>query len=67
VRSDFSAARFHLDRAYLYLGGTDEMSQQARLAINLLIEAVSTCEFAAATSSILALREQRKSSPHGTG
>lgn len=40
--SDFSAARMHLERAYVCLNGTDETSRNAREAIDLLIEAIAT-------------------------
>lgn len=45
MTSDFSAARVHLDRAYHYLRGDDEMSRRGREALDLLIEAVAVEEF----------------------
>lgn len=43
MKSDFSAAKLHLDRAYHYLRGNDDTSQKACEA--LLIEAVAAEEF----------------------
>ncbi|MCA0045948.1 hypothetical protein LB577_03095 [Mesorhizobium sp. B283B1A] len=45
MKSDFSAARVHLDRAYHYLGGDDPMSQTGREALDAIIEAVAFEEF----------------------
>lgn len=42
--SDFAAARFHLERAFDKLNGQDEISVNAREALDLLIEAVATVE-----------------------
>ena len=43
--SNFAAARLFLERAAEMLQGDDETSQQAREALDLLIEAVVTKEF----------------------
>lgn len=43
--SDFTGARAHLERALECLHGTDETSENARQAIDLLIEAVAAKEF----------------------
>ncbi|MGB3500578.1 MAG: hypothetical protein WBA44_03070 [Mesorhizobium sp.] len=42
--SDYPAARLHLERAFDYLYGQDEISKNAREALDLLIEAVATAE-----------------------
>ncbi|RUT80584.1 hypothetical protein [Mesorhizobium sp. M7A.T.Ca.TU.009.02.1.1] len=44
LTSDFSAARIHLERAYHYLQGNDEMSRAACEALDLLIEAVTEAQ-----------------------
>lgn len=43
--SNFSAARAHLERALDHLCGLDETSKEARIAIDLLIEAVALEEY----------------------
>ena len=45
MKSDFSAARLHLDRAYDYLRGDDADSRKICEALSLLIEAVAVAEF----------------------
>ena len=40
MKSDFSAARIHLDRAYHYLRGDDGISRRACHAIDELLELV---------------------------
>ena len=54
LHSDFSAARLHLDRAYDSLRGDDETSCKAREALDLLIEAIVTAEYARPRGEILA-------------
>jgi hypothetical protein len=44
LTSDFAAARLHLQRAYDYLRGNDEISHKTREAVDLLIEAVAVAE-----------------------
>lgn len=44
MRSNYSAARAHLERAYDHLCGDDDTSRQAREAVDLLIEAVAVAE-----------------------
>ncbi len=46
LHSDFSAVRLHLDRAYDHLRGNDETSRKARAALDLLIEVITTAEYA---------------------
>lgn len=43
--SNFSAARAHLERALDHLSGPDETSKEARVAIDLLVEAVAIEEY----------------------
>jgi undecaprenyl pyrophosphate synthase len=45
MRSNHSAARAHLERAYDHLRGNDETSRQAREALDLLIEALAVAEY----------------------
>lgn len=51
--SDFAAARVHLERAFDYLDGNDEISKNAREALDLLIEAVATAEFSRSKAAVL--------------
>lgn len=44
MKSDFAAARVHLDRAYHYLQGIDQTSQEARVALGDLIDAIAVAE-----------------------
>lgn len=44
MKSDFAAARVHLDRAYYYLQGIDQTSQQARVSLGDLLEAIAAAE-----------------------
>ena len=44
MTSDFAAARVHLDRAYHYLQGDDEISRNARQRLDLLLEAIIMAE-----------------------
>lgn len=53
MTSDFSAARDHLDRAYLYLGGNDEASRKAREALDLLLEEIITAEHARPCAKVI--------------
>lgn len=57
MRSDFSAARLHLDRAYDCLGGSDETSRKAREALDLMIEAVATAECTRSSAEVIDLRQ----------
>ncbi|MCR4268040.1 hypothetical protein [Nitratireductor sp. ZSWI3] len=41
MKSDFSAARLHLERAQDYLRGSDATSEQIRQALDCLIDAVA--------------------------
>lgn len=53
LTSDFAAARAHLDRAYQYLQGTDEISSNARAGLDILIEAVITAQHARRPAKII--------------
>lgn len=44
MKSDFAAARVHLDRAYHYLQGGDRVSQEARIVLIELLEAITSAE-----------------------
>lgn len=58
MSSDFAAARLHLDRAYHYLRGSDATSRSTREALDLLIEAVATAEFARPRGVVVKLPER---------
>jgi hypothetical protein len=45
MNSDYAAARLHLERAFDYLRGNDDISRNAREAIDLLIEAVAAGQY----------------------
>lgn len=44
MKSDFAAARVHLDRAFHYLQGMDNTSQEARSALGDLLDAIAVVE-----------------------
>lgn len=45
MTSDFAAANLHLEQAYQYLLGNDGTSREARVALDLLIEAVVAAQY----------------------
>lgn len=45
MKSDFAAARLHLERACHYLRGNDETSSEALAALDLLIEAIAAAQY----------------------
>lgn len=55
MKSDFSAARLHLDRAYHYLRGNDEASRKMCEKLDLLLESVIAAEFARPTAHVVQL------------
>jgi hypothetical protein len=57
--SNFSSARLHLQHAFDALGGEDATSRRAREAIDLLIEAVATAEFARSRAVVIDLFSRR--------
>ena len=44
MRSDFAAARHHLEQAYCCLSGDDDLAHKMRAALSLLIDAAWTAE-----------------------
>ena len=54
LTSDFSAARIHLERAFHSLRGSDEISQKACEALDLLVDAVIKAETKRSSCKILA-------------
>ncbi len=60
MKSDFSAARLHLDRAYDYLRGDDPKSREICEALNMLIEAVAVAECTLPHRTATLLRFPRK-------
>lgn len=63
MTSDFSAARDHLDRAYLYLRGDDETSRKAREALDLLLEAIITAEHTRPCAKVISFPTRRVDRP----
>ncbi len=53
LTSDFSAARVHLERAYHYLRGNDDISRSACEALDLLIEAVAEAQHKRPTGDVI--------------
>lgn len=54
--SNFSAARAHLERALDHLSGSDETSMEARIAIDLLIEAAALEEYKRIAADVIPYR-----------
>ena len=54
--SNFSAARAHLERALDHLSGSDETSMEARIAIDLLIEAAALEEYKRTPADVIPFR-----------
>ncbi|MET2830543.1 hypothetical protein [Mesorhizobium shangrilense] len=55
MKSEFSAARVHLERAYDALRGDDETSSKTREALDLLIEAVAAAEYSRPSATVIDL------------
>jgi len=53
MKSDFAAARLHLERACHYLRGDDETSSEARAALDLLIEAIVAAQYTRPVAQVL--------------
>ena len=62
MRSNYPAARAHLERAYDHLRGTDDTSRQVREALDLLIEACAVAECRRGPAEVV-----RFPSKHGAG
>lgn len=62
MSSDFAAARVHLDRAYHYLQGNDEISRNARDALDIVMEAVIVAECRKESAQIISFPNRRSSS-----
>lgn len=60
MTSDFPTARLHLQRAYEHLRGNDRLSIEVRYAIDLLIEAIATKEFARKPAEILLFKQRTR-------
>jgi hypothetical protein len=65
MKSDFAAARVHLDRAYHYLQGGDRASQEARVALVELLEAIvaAECREVGAGSEVLTFPMSKRTRP----
>ena len=53
MKSEFPAARIHLERAYDALLGDDETSVKTREALDLLIEAVAAAEYSRPPATVI--------------
>ena len=67
MRSDFSAARLHLDQAYHYLRGNDEASRGMCEKLDMLLESVIAAEFAKPTAHVVQLSSQRTGGARRSG
>ncbi|WP_421916551.1 hypothetical protein [Mesorhizobium sp.] len=66
MKSEFSAARIHLERAYDALHGDDETSSNTRQALDLLIEAVAAAEYSRPSATVIDLPIRAKNPPGQT-
>lgn len=62
MTSDFAAARVHLDRAYHYLQGDDEISSNVRQGLDILLEAVIMAEYVKPRSKVIRFPGSKKRS-----
>ncbi|BCG95517.1 hypothetical protein [Mesorhizobium sp. 131-2-1] len=53
MKSDFAAARLHLERAGHYLRGDDETSQTTITALDLLIEAIAVAQYSRHSADVV--------------
>lgn len=67
MKSDFAAARLHLDRAYHYLRGNDEASRKMCEKLDVLLESVIAAEFAKPTARVVQLSPLRISAARRGG
>ena len=56
MKSDFAAARLHLERAGHYLRGDDETSSGALAALDLLIEAIVAAQYTRPVAEVVDFR-----------
>lgn len=61
MNSDFSIARERLEAASRAIAGADDTSRRCRLAIDILIEAISKAEHSQPSAQIVSLVRYRKS------
>jgi undecaprenyl pyrophosphate synthase len=59
MKSNHSAARAHLERAYDHLCGNDNTSRQAREALDLLIEAMAIAEYSHESAQIVLFHSKK--------
>jgi hypothetical protein len=59
LTSDFAAAHVHLDRTLRCLRGNDDVSHEARHAIELLIEAVMVAEHRKPEAEVIAFQRSK--------
>lgn len=59
--SDFASARHHLERAYGYIRGDDDISRKARQALDVLIAAVTKAEGELPTATVLEFPKRKQS------
>ncbi|MDX8433532.1 MULTISPECIES: hypothetical protein [Mesorhizobium] len=53
MKSDFAAARLHLERAGHYLRGDDEASHTTLAALDLMIEAITVAQYSRHSADVV--------------
>lgn len=59
MKSDFAAARQHLEQALAYLDGDDARNSNTRGVLDMLVEAVTTAEFRRVPALVIPLESYR--------
>ena len=65
--SDFTSTRHHLERAYGYIRGNDDISRKAREALDVLIEVIAKAERECPTATILEFPRRKEIDPDRAG
>jgi hypothetical protein len=60
MKSDFSAARAHLEKAYHLLSGPDETSRKAREALDWLTEAILVAEHSRPAAEVIPFPDRKR-------
>jgi hypothetical protein len=64
MKSDFSAARAHLEKAYHLLPGADETSRKAREALDWLTEAILVAEHRRPAAEVIPFPDRKRVGNH---
>jgi len=64
MKSDFGAARAHLEKACHLLAGSDETSRKTREALDWLIDAVLAAEHSRPEAEIIPFPSRRRAGEH---